>query len=84
MLDPLIENAYKVLDGEMLTRAEALALAEKIEGEDILDLVSLANKVRHKFGVRYDNAVPHPCEGSKVNEIVIMRSWIRRHQGELK
>ena len=41
-------------------------------------------KVRHKFGVRYDNAVPHPCEGSKVNEIVIMRSWIRRHQGELK
>ena len=49
MLDPLIENAYKVLDGEMLTRAEALALAEKIEGEDILDLVSLANKVRHKF-----------------------------------
>jgi len=49
MLNPLIENAYKVLDGEMLTRTEALALAEKIEGEDILDLVSLANKVRHKF-----------------------------------
>ena len=41
-------------------------------------------KVRHKFGVRYDNAVPHPCKGSKVNEIVIMRSWVRRHQGELK
>ena len=49
MLNPLIENAYKVLDGVPLTKAEALALAEQIEGEDILDLVSLANKVRHKF-----------------------------------
>ena len=49
MLNPLIENAYKVLNGDSLTRAEALALAEQIEGEDILDLVSLANKVRHRF-----------------------------------
>ena len=49
MLHPLIEQAYKVLDGEPLTREEALELAERIEGEDILDLVSLANKVRHKF-----------------------------------
>lgn len=49
MLNPLIENAYKVLNGEELTYEEALALAEKIEGEDILDLISLANKVRHKF-----------------------------------
>ena len=48
-LNALIENAYKVLDGGSLTKAEALELAEKIEGEDILDLVSLANKVRHKF-----------------------------------
>ena len=48
-LNPLIENAYKVLDGGSLTREEALELAERIEGEDILDLVSLANKVRHKF-----------------------------------
>ena len=49
MLNPLIENAYKVLNGEELTYEEALALAEKTEGEDILDLISLANKVRHKF-----------------------------------
>lgn len=49
MLNPLIENAYKVLAGVPLTKAEALALAEKIQGEDILDLISLANKVRHKF-----------------------------------
>ena len=48
-LNPLIENAYKVLDGGSLTKPEALALAEQIEGEDILDLISLANKVRHKF-----------------------------------
>ena len=48
-LNPLIENAYKVLYGGSLTKPEALALAEGIEGEDILDLISLANKVRHKF-----------------------------------
>lgn len=34
----------------------------------------------HKFGVRYDNAVPHPFVGSKINEIILMRSWIRRQQ----
>ena len=49
MLNPIIENAYKVLDGGVLTREEALEIAEKIDGEDILDLVSLANKVRKKF-----------------------------------
>lgn len=38
------------------------------------------DKVRYKFGVRYDNAVPHPFMGSKVNEIILMRSWIRRQQ----
>jgi len=49
VLNPIIENAYKVLDGGVLTREEALEIAEKIDGEDILDLVSLANKVRKKF-----------------------------------
>ena len=49
MIHPLIADAYKVLDGGTLGRAEALALAEEIAGEDILDLVSLANKVRKKF-----------------------------------
>ena len=49
MLNPIIENAYKVLDGGVLTREEAFDIAEKIDGEDILDLVSLANKVRKKF-----------------------------------
>ena len=49
MLNPLIVNASKVLDGAELSRAEALELAETIEGADILDLASLANKVREKF-----------------------------------
>ncbi len=49
MLNPLIENAYKVLDGGTLTREEALALAGNIAGGDILDLISLANKVRSRF-----------------------------------
>ena len=48
-LHPLIENAYKVLDGESLSRDEAIALAHGISGADILDLVSLANKVRIAF-----------------------------------
>jgi len=49
MLNPIIENACKVLDGGVLTREEALEIAERIDGDDILDLVSLANKVRKKF-----------------------------------
>ena len=49
MLHPLIENAYKVLSGAVLSREEALALAENLPAEDLLDLVSLANKVRKKF-----------------------------------
>ena len=48
-LHPLIENAYKVLDGDRLDRDEALALANGISGADILDLISLANKVRCAF-----------------------------------
>ncbi len=48
-LHPLIENAYKVLDGVPLERDEAVALAHGISGADILDLVSLANKVRLAF-----------------------------------
>ncbi|MBQ6473555.1 MAG: biotin synthase BioB [Victivallales bacterium] len=43
-----IENAYKVLEGKSLTEDEAMALT-KLSGSDILDLVSLANKVRERF-----------------------------------
>ncbi|MBQ7650406.1 MAG: biotin synthase BioB [Victivallales bacterium] len=46
-----IENAYKVLDGKTLTEDEAMALTE-LPGSDILDLVSLANKVRERFAPR--------------------------------
>lgn len=47
-LHPAIENAYKVLEGASLSREEALALVTEIHGADVLDLVSLANKVRQK------------------------------------
>jgi len=53
MIDPAIENAYKVLDGEGLTFEEALRIAEEVNGSDILDLVSLANKVRDKFSPKF-------------------------------
>lgn len=36
-------------------------------------------KIKHKFGIRYNNAVPQPLFGSKINELTIMRSWIRRN-----
>lgn len=49
MLHPRILEAGKVLEGDSLTRQEALALAEEIHHDDILDLISLANKVRKKF-----------------------------------
>ncbi len=48
-INPAIETAYKVLDGGVLTEAEALALLDGVHGCDVLDLVSLANKVRDKF-----------------------------------
>lgn len=48
-LHPCIERAYRVLEGGELSRDEAVELLEKVEGPDILDLVSLANKVRVKF-----------------------------------
>lgn len=48
-LHPAIENAYKVLEGAELTREEALALVTQVKCADILDLVSLANKVRQKY-----------------------------------
>lgn len=48
LLNPAIITAYKVLDGEPLSEAEAMTLTQ-LEGCDILDLVSLANKVRDRF-----------------------------------
>jgi len=47
-ISPDVAAAYKVLDGKTLSEAEAMALTE-LSGNDILDLVSLANKVRDKF-----------------------------------
>lgn len=47
MIDPAVEKAYAVLDGTPLPRQLALELSA-VEGEDILDLVSLANKVRNR------------------------------------
>ena len=47
-ISPAVAAAYKVLDGKTLSEAEAMALTE-LSGNDILDLVSLANKVRDKF-----------------------------------
>lgn len=47
-LHPAIETAYTVLDGHVLTKEEAFALGD-VRGADLLDLISLANKVRIRF-----------------------------------
>ena len=52
MLNPLIADAYRILDGETLTREAAHKLAAGVGPEDILDLASLANKVRAKYAGR--------------------------------
>ncbi|MDD5697327.1 MAG: biotin synthase BioB [Victivallaceae bacterium] len=44
-----IENAYKVLDGGVLSREEALELDRQVSGAGLLDLISLANKVKDKY-----------------------------------
>ena len=46
---PRIEDAARVLDGATLTRDELVALAREVEEGDLLDLLSLADKVRRKF-----------------------------------
>ena len=51
-IHPLIENAAKVLEGGTLDRDEALALAREIRGTDLMDLLSLANKVRCRYAPR--------------------------------
>ena len=47
-MNKYIEDAYKVLDGEQITLEDAYNLG-KCNGNDILDLISLANKVNSKF-----------------------------------
>jgi biotin synthase len=50
MINPLIEKAYGVLEGKTLSREEALELSG-VSGADVMDLVSLANKVKAKFSM---------------------------------
>ncbi len=38
----------------------------------------IEGKIVHKYGKRYANALPIPLHGNKKEEIIIMRSWIRR------
>jgi len=50
-LHPAILEAYQVLEGQPLSKELALRLA-RIQGPEILDLVSLANKATRKFAPR--------------------------------
>ncbi len=48
MIDPLIQKAYKILNGKDFDKDFFKELS-KLKGEDILDLVSLANRVKNRF-----------------------------------
>jgi biotin synthase len=48
MINPIIEKAYAILEGKQFDENFFIGLS-KLTGEDILDLVSLANKVKNKF-----------------------------------
>ncbi len=48
MINNHIKEAYKVLDGEVLSRELAIKLSN-IDDIDLMDLLSLANKVKEKF-----------------------------------
>lgn len=48
MINKYILEAYKILDGEELDR-ELIDKLSGLQGEDVLDLMSLANKVKKKF-----------------------------------
>ena len=67
MLNENIVSAYKVLDGMELSREEALELA-KLEGEDILDLVSLANKVKNKYASEIHKCTIMNAKSGKCSE----------------
>ena len=58
-LHPDIDHAYNVLEtGSSISFELALALAH-VPNSDVLDLVSLANKVKNRYGA--DNGAVHAC-----------------------
>jgi biotin synthase len=67
-IHPLIEDAYRVLEGATLGRDELLALAREIHGEDLLDLISLANKVRRKFAPQWSRCSIINAKSGKCGE----------------
>lgn len=48
-LNPIIEQAYKVLENQEITKEEAISLSQ-LPAYDLMDLFSLAGKVKNKFG----------------------------------
>ncbi len=60
MLNPYITEAYKILEnGEGIDFDLAMKLMS-VDGEDILDLTSLANKVKNRFGGEFAEET-HAC-----------------------
>jgi biotin synthase len=55
MINQYIKEAYKILEGKELDKSLIIELS-KLEGEDILDLTSLANKVKNRY-----SAEAHVC-----------------------
>lgn len=74
-LHPAIAAAYRVLEtGEPISLEEAELLAS-LPGEFSLDLASLANKVRNRWGKgRYSCMLHHECQvGGLWRELPVLR-----------
>lgn len=81
---PLIENAYKVLNGEKLSREEALHLAEEVRGADLLDLISLANKVRAKYAPSFHSCSIVNAKSGKCGENCRFCAQSARHGTQIE
>lgn len=67
MIHKLIKKAYCVVDGVALADSDAYAIMREIHGCDILDLVSLANKVRQRWSPEF---IPCSIVNAKSGECV--------------
>ncbi len=60
-LHPALAAAYRVLEtGEPIVKEDALLLS-RLPGEHVLDLASLANKVRNRYGAAAETGELHAC-----------------------
>jgi len=61
LLHPLVAAAYRVLETGEPIRKEDAELLSQLPGEHVLDLASLANKVKNRYAVPSETGGMHAC-----------------------